>query len=185
MKKYILSFCMLALMLTSVQAAPKIKEIESVVSKDELKKSIGLISIDFKILDSTYFNFVIKHTRESVIEDGSLPLAKKNERIAYLETFQNERKNCLVFRIRHDKPVHRQEGGVVIGFFDAKGKPVPYKLLDVTVKTSGAGTLYEQYFLIKPDKKLAKENYTPEEVPLKVIVTFMKTQKKVYSVTPR
>lgn len=90
-----------------------------------------------------------------------------------------------MFRIRYTKPVHRKKGGVVIVFTDAKGKPVKYSLLDTTIKWSGDGTMYEQVFLIKTEKELIKENFTDDAVPLKIVITFMETQKKVYTIIPK
>ena len=185
MKKTILSLIIVSLLTVPVFAAPKIKESDSVISKTELKEKIGLIAIDFKIPDKSYFDFVMKSTREGLIDDPNKPLAVKNKEVAYLESFRGEREKCLMFRIRHAKPLHRKTGGVSIVFTDAEGKPIKYSLLDTTIKWSGDGTMYEQVFLIKPEKELSKENYTEDAVPLKIVITFMDTQKKTYTIIPR
>ncbi|HOT47291.1 MAG TPA: hypothetical protein PLM53_19805 [Spirochaetota bacterium] len=185
MKKIMLQVIIVALLSTFVIAAPKIKEGESIIQKNELKEMIGLLDIDFKISDRSYFNFVMDKTREGIIEDPTKPLALKNKETAYLETFRNDREKCLMFRIRHTKPVHRKKGGVTVVFTDAKGRPVKHSLLDTTIKWSGNGTMYEQVFLIKPDKELIKENYPDDVIPLQITITFMDKNRKTYIITPR
>ncbi len=184
MKRIVIAGVLVSLCVGGLMAGPKIKETESAVSKKELKESIGLMSIDFKILERSYFKFVMDKTKEGIIEDPALSLAVKKRKVEHLASFENERKNCLVFWIRHTKPLHRTKDGVVIRVTDAKGKSVPCTFLDTTLKWSGDGTMYEQLFFIKPEKGLQKQNFSPDEIPLTVVIQFMKTQKKVYAVTP-
>jgi hypothetical protein len=159
MKRIVIAGVLVSLCVGGLMAGPKIKETESAVSKKELKESIGLMSIDFKILERSYFKFVMDKTKEGIIEDPALSLAVKKRKVEHLASFENERKNCLVFWIRHTKPLHRTKDGVVIRVTDAKGKSVPCTFLDTTLKWSGDGTMYEQLFFIKPEKWITKTKF--------------------------
>ena len=164
--------------------SPGIRTVESNISEDLLEDRIGLISVGLQVPGETYFNFIIKKTREGIIDDNRNTLAQKNNLVAHLNHFKYKNNQYFLFRIRHTKSVHRQKGFSKFSFVDANKKSVISKILDTTIKWSGDGTMYEQIFLFKTVKPVTRENFSESVSPLKFSAQFMKNQKQTYSITP-
>ncbi|HPB84116.1 MAG TPA: hypothetical protein PK200_18935 [Spirochaetota bacterium] len=182
--RYSIITLLCAVIITAGCSSVSINNTEKHVSETMLEQQIGLISIEFQDPGDTYFNFIMKNTREGIIEDSTKSLAEKNKIIAGLQDFNYISNRYFLFRIRHTKPVHREKGAAKFTFVDAVGSDVIAKMVDTTVKWSGDGTMYEQCFIFKTVRPVTAENFSKKQLPLTFTAEFMGTQKMVYTVTP-
>ncbi len=181
-------FAIISIILLSTCGSVNIVKEQSDVDNEYLKQQYGEGTNHFAAVVTEYgFKSIMTAIKNGIIEDKKLDDASKEAEVEKLNAMKYIKNGYLAFEIITYQPLYKKQYNLKFRIYDNKGTVMVLPIHFVSLKKMwarkyGSGIYYDYIWMFRLRKPL--DTMQPDELPLKMSVTYPNNRTNIYSIKP-